>query len=76
MIGSPYTSFTNLFRSDMLYRDIDADDVQKTYIYLRTLGEPLREFDKEACAETYEVLAFLDKWTSRDDVRVVIQDEV
>lgn len=74
-IGSSNTEFVGLFNPDILYREIDNDDVSNAMEQISDLGEPLRTSDKDACEETMRVLNFLDKWTKCDDVIVIVEDE-
>lgn len=74
-IGSSNTYFVGLFNPNILYREIDNDDVCNAMEQISDLGEPLRTSDKEACEETMRVLNFLDKWTKCDDVIVIVEDE-
>jgi hypothetical protein len=74
-LGSSNTNFTNLFRSDNMYRQIESSDVQYARRTINELGEPFRSSDKEAHEETMEILSFLDTWTQMDDVIVIMEDE-
>lgn len=75
-IGSSEGEFLRLFGLDKYYRQIDTYDVERAMEHITDLGEPLRTSDKEACEETMRVLTFLDKWTERDDVIVIMEDEI
>jgi hypothetical protein len=74
-LGSSDTNFTNLFRTDNMYRQIESSDVQSARRTIHELGEPFRSSDKEAYEETMEILNFLDTWTQMDDVIVIMEDE-
>lgn len=75
-IGSSNTEFTNLFRNDIMYREITHNDVVSAINEIEELGTPLRNSDIEACQETMDVLNFLAKWTKDDNYRVIMEDEV
>ena len=74
-IGSSNGEFVRLFNPDILYREIDNEDVRDAIEQVSDLGEPLRTSDKEAYEETMRVLNFLDEWTQKEDVYVIMEDE-
>lgn len=74
-LGSSNSPFVNLFLDEYLYREIDGNDVRIAFDTIKDLGEPLRMSDKEACEETLRVLNFLQKWTSNENVHVILEDE-
>lgn len=74
-LGSSETEFINLFRNDNMFREVSQEDVLYAIESIKKLGTPLRNSDIEACEETMNVLSFLDKWTKRDDVYVIMEDE-
>lgn len=75
-LGSSLTDFARLFRDDQLVREIDTDNINRALETIKELGEPRRKSDKDACSETIEVLSFLKEWTCKDDVIVLMVDEV
>jgi hypothetical protein len=75
-LGSSHDEFVRLFKPQMYYRVIDNEDVRNAIEKVDDLGEPLRTSDKEACEETMRVLYFLDEWTQKEDVYVIMEDEI
>lgn len=75
-IGSSDTLFINKFRNDKLYREVSEWDVERALENIADLGEPLRNSDKEACAETMDILRFLKSWVEKgNDYIVIVEDE-
>lgn len=74
-MGDSDSQFCRRFSRDRLYREISASDVARARRDLEDLGDPIRDSDREARAETMEVLDFLDEWVHRDDAIVIFQDE-
>lgn len=74
-LGSSNSPFVNLFRDECLYREISRDDVRNAFSTIKDLGEPLRKSDKDVCEETLRILNFLQEWTDKDDVHVILEDE-
>lgn len=75
-LGSSETEFVRLFRDDYYYREITAEDVERALEIIEDLGVPKRNSDIEAYNETMSILNFLKKWTKREDVLVVMEDEL
>lgn len=75
-LGNSDTDFARRFRDDHLIREIVEDDVDNALESIADLGEPLRRSDKEAHEETMSILNWLKVWTSKDDVIVVMADEL
>ena len=76
-MGSSTTPFLRKFNQNHhMYREINAYDIANVVKHLERLGDPVRTSDKMALEETMEVLRFLKKWVERDDVRMVMQDEL
>lgn len=75
-LGDSDGDFVSLFKSDALYRQITYDAVQRAKERIKELGEPKRQSDKDAFEEAMELMEFLEKWTSNDDVIVVMKDEL
>lgn len=75
-LGSSDTEFVRLFRDDYYYREVSAYDVERAIEQIQELGTPKRNSDIEACEETTSVLSFLKYWTEKDDVIVIIEDEI
>ena len=74
-IGTSNSQFISLFRNDNMYREVTKYHVQVAKGKLEELGDPLRTSDKEAYEETVKVIEFLEKWTEKDDVIVIMEDE-
>lgn len=74
-IGSSESEFVRLFGPDSYYREVDNHDVCNAMEQVCDLGEPFRTSDKDAREETMRVLNFLDEWTKREDVIVIMEDE-
>lgn len=75
-IGSFNTDFVNLFKIEHCYRETCQADIERTIRYLEQFGQPVRESDKEAYDETINILNFLKSYSKRDDVRLIISDEL
>lgn len=75
-IGTSKSQFVSLFRNDNMYREVTKYHVQVAKGRLEELGLPLRTSDKEAYKQTMEVIEFLDKWTEKDNVIVIMEDEL
>lgn len=75
-LGSADDEFVRLFNPQIHYGVIDNEDVRNAIEKVADLGEPLRTSDKEACEETMRVLNFLDEWTQKEDVFVIMEDEL
>lgn len=75
-LGSSETEFVRLFRDDYYYREITSYDVERAIEQIKDLGVPKRNSDIEACDETMSVLNFLKQWTEREDVIVIMEDEL
>lgn len=54
---------------------LNIGDVQKLENSIAVLGSPKRTSDKLAHAETVSVIAFLKKWTSNDQVKILYFDD-
>lgn len=74
-IGTSNSQFVSLFRNENMYREVTKYHVQVAKGKLEELGEPLRTSDKEAYEETMKVIEFLDEWTEKDNVIVIMEDE-
>ena len=75
-VGSFHTEFVKLFRGDRCYRETCKDDIERTYRYLDMLGEPKTKSDIEAYEESIDILNFFKLWYDRDDVRLIVCDEI
>ena len=40
------------------------------------MGQPQNNNDKEAYEETMNILEFLKSWSDREDVRLIVEDEI
>lgn len=74
-LGSSDGDFVKKFKGDKLYREVIYNSVLYSLKDIQKLGEPQRRSDKEALEETMEILNFLQKWTVKNDVVVVFEDE-
>lgn len=52
------TGLSRCFGPDRMIREIREDDLERAATRLEFLGEPIRECDKHALAETQDVIAF------------------
>lgn len=75
-LGSSETEFVRLFRDDYYYREITVEDVERALEIIQGLGVPKRNSDIKACDETMSILNFLKKWTQKEDVIVIMEDEI
>ena len=76
-MGSSTTPFLRKFdQRRHMYREINADDVVHVVRRVECLGDPVRTSDKLALEETMRVLQFLNQWVERDDVMMIMQDEL
>lgn len=77
VLGDSDTPFAQLFRDDMMYREITPANLACTKRLITYInGEPLRTSDIEAYNEAKEVIDFLECWTVKSDqYHVIMRDE-
>lgn len=75
-LGCFHTDFVKLFRDDKCYRETCKEDIERSYRYIHQYGEPEDEVDKEAYEETLEILDFFKSWSDRNDVILIVEDEI
>ena len=75
-MGSDRTPFVRKFGKQHMYREIYLDDIPTVRRMMGQLGDPVRTSDSDAFEETNHALAFLDRWSARDDVVMIIADEI
>ena len=75
-MGSSSTPFIRKFDKEHMYREIFINDINYLYERIEILGIPVRTSDKKAYEETIYILEFLKQWVEKDDIIVIMQDEL
>lgn len=74
-LGSSNTNFTRRFSKKDIIREITEEDIIHEYERIEKMGEPILTSDIEAKEETIRVLDFLERYSNREDVYLIVLDE-
>ena len=72
---SSKSNFIRRFSKKHMYAEVSDKDIEYAFRTLESLGEPIRHSDREAYDETIKVLDFLKKYSNRDDVYIIFQND-
>ncbi len=76
-LGDSTTDFVRRFKSERMFKEITAADIDKAYDDILLLGPASKnKIDSDALEETLEILEFLKKYKDDDTVRVIMSDDL